>query len=109
MGVRLKLLLRVCAVTTSLLLGATFVAHRAGALGGWFQAESTAVAASPSPEAESGGEPRPEPPVFMGGSKSGVIAPLSKTRPTPRVVRPRPRATATPEEKSAPPTPSSKE
>ena len=109
MGARLKLLLRVCAVSSSLFLVAMFVAHRAGALGRWFQAETTAVAASPSPAAESSGEPQPEPPVFMGGSKSGVLAPLSKTRPTPRVVRPRPRATATPEETIAPSTPSPKE
>jgi hypothetical protein len=80
MGVKLKLLLRVCAVSSSLLLVATFVAYRAGALGGWFQAESTAVAASTSPGTESAGESQPEKP---------------EARPTPREPRPRPRATAT--------------
>ena len=95
MGVRLKLLLRVCAVSSSLLLVATFVAHRAGALRGWFQADSTAVAASTSPGTESEGESQPEKPIIMGGSKSGVLVPLSEARPTPREPRPRPRATAT--------------
>lgn len=117
MGVKLKLLLRVCAVSSSLLLAATFVAYRAGALGGWFPTESTAVAATPSPEAESAGESQPEKPI-MGGSKSLVLVPPSEGRPTPREPRPRPRPTATkspddklatPEEKDAPSTPPSKE
>ena len=118
MGMRLKLLLRVGAVTSSLLLVATFVAYRAGALGMWFQAESTAVAASTSPGTESADESQPRKPVIMSGSKSGVLVPLSEARPTPREPRPRPRATATkspedkvttPEEKDAPSKPPSKE
>jgi hypothetical protein len=91
MGVRQKLVLRVCAASSSLLLVATFVAYRAGALGGWFQAESTAVAASTSQGKESGSESQPEKPIIMGGSKSGVLVPLSEARPTPREPRPRPR------------------
>jgi hypothetical protein len=116
MGVKLKLL-RVGAVSSSLLLVATFVAYRAGSLGRWFQAESTAVAATPSPETESASESQPEKPI-MGGSKSLVLVPLSEGRPTPREPRPRPRPTptkspddkvATPEEKDAPSKPPSKE
>jgi hypothetical protein len=116
MGVRPKLLLRVCAVSSSLLLVAAFVAHRTGALGGWLS--STAVAASTSPGTEPEGESQPEKPVFMGGSKSLVLAPASEARPTPREPRPRPRATApkapedkgtAPEKKGAPTTPSSQE
>ena len=95
MGVRLKLLLRVCAVGSSSLLVAALVAYRAGALDGSRQAESTAVAASPSPTTEPAAQSPTEGPVLMGGSKSVVLDPLPADRPAPWEPRPRPRPTAT--------------
>jgi hypothetical protein len=97
MDVRLKLLLRVCAVGSSSLLVAALVAYRAGAWGGAPQAESTAVAASPSPTTEPAAKAPTERPVLMGGSKSVVLAPLPAERYTPFELRPWPRPTAPPE------------
>ena len=98
------LLLRVCAVCSSLLLVATFVAHRSGALAGWLPL-STAQAAAP--QAESGDDARPRPPAVMGGTKSLVLATPPEERPTPREPRPRPRprATATEATPTSTPTP----
>src|SRR5688572_6503342 len=92
MVMRLKLLLRVCAVGSSLLLVAAWVAHRAGALGGAIQADSTPVAARPSPTTEIAIESPTEKPVLLGGSKSAPLD-LDQFR-APGEPRPRPRATA---------------
>jgi len=102
MAERLKLLLRVCAVGSSLILVAAFVGYRAGALGVLLQVESRAVAAGPAPETESEtesdgdslAEEPTEKPVLLGGSKSGVLSDLLPT-PTEEPRPPRPRATAT--------------
>lgn len=97
MGVRLKLLLRVCAVVSSLLLVAAFVAYRADAWNGSRQAESTAVAARPSPTTEPTAKSPTERPVLMGGSKSAVLQPLHAERPISLDSRLRSRPTASPD------------
>lgn len=99
MGVRLKLLQRVCVVGSSSLLVAALVSYRAGAWGGSRQAEPTAVAASPSPTTEPVAKSPTESPVLMGGSKSVVLGPLPAERHTPFELRPWPRPTASPEYK----------
>jgi hypothetical protein len=81
MTVRLKLLLRVCAVGSSLLLVAAFVAYRA-------------AAASPPRPTPSEGELVFEKPDLLGGSKSMPIE-LLEGSPTPGEPRPRPRPRAT--------------
>jgi hypothetical protein len=95
MVVRLKLLLRVCAVGSSLLLAAAFVAYRAGAMGWLTRAESMAVAASTPPATESAGESPTEKPALLGGSKSMVIVESDGDQAVDAQARPRPRATAT--------------
>jgi hypothetical protein len=94
MSVTPKLLLRVGALSSSLLLIAAFVAYRAGAMGGLVLAESTAaVDASPPRATEPAGESPTEKPAFLGGSKSMPLELLQGGRPSRR--EPRPRATAT--------------
>jgi hypothetical protein len=123
MAVRLKLLLRVCAVGSSLLLVAAFVVYRAGAVSWLIHLESAAVAASDPAATESAGESTPEKPadepvrmrpafpeddVIFGGSKSGIVTSRMRTKPA-RPARPSAgepaRETAAPKEKTATPTP----
>lgn len=104
MSARLKLL-RVCAVGSSLLLGAAFVAYRARAAGGSRQADSMAVDASPSPTARPAAKSPTEhvarfptqDPVLMGGSKSMVVRPLPAEGPPRLELRPWPLPTTPPD------------
>ena len=97
MAQRLKRLLRLCAVSSSLFLVGAFVAYRAGALGWSVHAESGAVAASPSPTRAA----RPtfelqlvDDPTLLSSSKSAPIT-LVPARRTPWDPRARPQVTAT--------------
>jgi hypothetical protein len=91
MSVRLKLFLRVCAVASSLLVVTALVTYRAGAWGWLMHAESTAVAASPSPDE----------PTLLAGTKSAPIKFLPMGRLTAGEPRARPQATPTKSPKDA--------